>query len=56
MEETRALYDEILLEARPHACRPPPAAEELLPPLRSAATGLDEARLQLTRAIRLLDP
>ena len=56
MEETRALYDEILSEARPHAGRPPPAAEELLPPLRSAAAGLDEARLQLTRAIRLLDP
>jgi DNA-binding SARP family transcriptional activator len=56
MEETRALNDEILSCARPHAGRSPPAADELLPPLRSAASGIDEAREHLTRAIRLLDP
>jgi DNA-binding SARP family transcriptional activator len=56
MEETRALYDEILSGVAARASRPPPAVEDLLPPLRGAASGLDEARLQLTRAIRLLDP
>jgi DNA-binding SARP family transcriptional activator len=56
MEETQALYDEIVSGGRARPRRPEPAAEELLPPLRSAASGLDEARLQIARAIRLLDP
>jgi DNA-binding SARP family transcriptional activator len=56
MEETRALYDEIVSGSHARASRPRPAVEDLLPPLRNAASGLDEVRLQLIRAIRLLDP
>ncbi len=55
LEETRALYDTIASGSDRSRARRPPAPSRVLSPLRSAASSLDAAREQLSRAIRLAE-